>query len=282
MVNIEKKLKIKFNHTIFRIDFNNMQKLILYISIIIANVSSAGSISINDINHVMPAKSINKILPILEKQYQFHKSALNLPEKLVVPINAFKKKSNYRKFQKKASKTSKSSNGFYSSSRKEVIVNLNDRYIKTILHESQHFILRSAIKSPHKWVNEGLSEFYEQAFIKNDDVYVKIQKKKLQRLKHLLKDSNKLNLDKFFSTTNKQWANQNKKSKYSSSLSWGLVYFFMDDSHRKYIFSKLYSQLTNKNTEALNLIENTYPGGIKALEVDFLKYLEKIPTMQKI
>ncbi|MFV0337789.1 MAG: DUF1570 domain-containing protein [Chthoniobacterales bacterium] len=225
-----------------------------------------------DINGTLEADDFDLLIRIIQEELEFDKIHLKLANNIVIPIRLFEEDENYRAFQKKISK-SRSGNGFYSVSRKELIIYKNAKYRKTIQHEAQHLILRSAKLFPPKWLNEGLAEFYEEAFLDKAEIYTRPNQAKKLRLKRLLKENKIVSLRKIFSDFDRDW----KKMEDNYTLSWGLVYFFMADMQRKEVLRKIINLSIFQNFGMQWIIEKHYEGGVDHLEKDFHDFIANMP-----
>lgn len=211
------------------------------------------------------------IYSISHYELNFYKSIFNenIP---LINLKVFGDSTDYRSYQHKIS-SSRAKNGFYSGSKKFILIYKNDRFLKTISHEINHFILRNLIPVVPKWINEGLSEYFEFAQIEKGLITIHPQNKKLERLQQWIDEPGKIDLSDFFSWPNSKWSKNSKPPDYlPSTLSWGIVYFMMtDDSRSKYV--KLILQDLNSGLSSLESLEKNYPGGIPALEADFRKFV---------
>ena len=256
---------------------------ILVLVLFLQNVAHGTSVSVKDLNSTLSKDDISKLITVIDKVVVFHSAHVSIPKVFEIPVRLFESEREYKKYQEKISKTSRSRNGFYSSSKKEVVVNKNEYYFKTIIHEAQHFILRSGLKSPPKWINEGLSEFYETSYIYSDKVYVKEQSQKRKRLQQWLREKALLALSQFLVLSNNDWKKQNEKPEFRcSTISWGLVYFLMSTPDGKNILSLVIKELREDSGRSLVLLEEYYEGGVKTLERDFYEFINKMPSMQEI
>lgn len=242
------------------------------------------SLEIDDLHKALTPEDISKLTVIFERLLAFHTTHLKLETPLRFPVRVFESKEQYRQYQKKISTTARSGSGFYSSSRKEMVIYKNARYFNTTVHEGQHLILRSKLRNPPKWLNEGLSEFYEEAFLEGEQVFVKAQSGKSQRLRQWKKEGSLPALSAFLALDNDEWKARNiKPDNRSSTVSWGLVYFLMSTEDGRTILSRTIRDLAKDQKEdASTILGGHYSGGIATLERDFHLFLAQIPPRQEI
>ena len=265
-----------------------MSKTLLFVCfcfLLVQQPLSAQFITVNDINRNLSRMDIQTIRPVLEKQAAFHSKHLDLPSRIEIPVRVFTSTEDYRRHQKAISTSSTSKNGFYSASKREVIVNKNKNYLSTLKHEAQHFILRSQFRSPPKWINEGLSEFYESSTVRGGYVFVQTQNNKHKRLKQWIDNNSLPALDEWLNISNSEWRTQNKASedRLSSTLSWGLVYFLMSSDNGKSVLSDTIRDLQNqKKLKSAEILNKHYRGGLKALQEDFEQFMQALPIELKL
>ncbi len=247
-------------------------------------VSYCEAVSIKDINKVLTREDTSILVAIIDKEFTFHKAHLDISQSLSLPIRIFESEQQYKQYQKKISKTSKSSNGFYSSSKKEMVINKNKHYLKIIVHEAQHFILRSKFENPPKWINEGLSEFYENAYINGSRIFVREQTRKRKRLEKWLQEKSLPDMSDFLALSNDDWKIRNTNSEHrSSTISWGLIYFLMGTQEGRAVLSGTIEELNRETDKTVEMIlDNFYEGGVDALERDFRLFIQRVPSEQEI
>ena len=245
---------------------------ICFIAVSCEKLPTITTLDIEEINCKLTEDEMNEIKMIADFEFNFYHSIYK--EKYPrLKVKLFGDSLEYRKYQVENSKT-QSRNGFYSSSKKIAVVNKNERFMKTIFHELNHFIMDYYMLEVPKWINEGLSEYFENGMIENGLVKIYPQEKKAERLKKWTGEKGKINLEDFFTWTNSKWKEEDiKPDHYSYTLSWGVVYFFMEDELRKDIFRQIILAVKKgkKSTQAINKL---YPGGVQQFQNDFVIYMD--------
>lgn len=230
------------------------------------------TIALEEINCQLTEEEKFQIMKIADYEFDFYHSIFK--EKYpTLKVKIFGDSTEYREYQKKISKT-KSSNGFYSQSKKVCIINKNARFMKTIFHELNHFIIHYYMIDVPKWINEGLSEYFEYGTVDGGFVKINPQNAKVKRLKKWTGERNKIVLADFVTWQSDKWKEMNTKPDfYSSTLSWGLIYFFMEDELRREILIQIITAIRKgkNSTEAIN---EFYPGGIEQIQFDFVIYVD--------
>jgi len=248
--------------------------LLLFFTYGCSNLSDTPEIKIDLVNTDCTQAEITLIHQVADYELEFYRIVFSgkIPE---IRIKIFGDPQEYANFQKKIS-SSKASNGFYSLSKKLIVVYKNERYLKTVAHEINHFMMRHFIIDVPKWINEGLSEYFEFAQKENGKIIIRHQNAKLRRLAAWVHDKNKIDLNDFFTWTNKKWRDFNQNSDYySSTISWGLICFFMKDDVNRNFLLELLRNLKD-GTDDYEFLEKFYPGGIRKLQIDFFVYIDLV------
>ncbi len=214
--------------------------------------------------------------------YRVYSDALGLKQEqlLRVKIRIFGRLDSYKKYQKKVSKTARSEAGFYSRRLREVVVWKNkstEKMLRTIHHESSHFILRDKIPKCPKWLNEGLAEFYETCTINGPSMIIKPQDKKDARTKRSVRDMSIMPLKEYLALSNKEWTKLNRRAENpASTIAWSLVYFLMSsDTGIRAVRGVMHSlsHEKSKTFSSVKAIDRAYPGGLVNLERDWHRWI---------
>lgn len=194
-----------------------------------------------------------------------------------ISVRVFNTFEEYKTYQRENS-TARSNNGYYSNSRYEMVLFNNDKIVKTFYHEFNHYILRSILSSPPKWINEGLSEYFEYLKINdNNDCYLTTQMHKIKRVKDWIKEDNDF-VERVLTISNKQWSAENYKPDYrSSSTSYAIIYYLMSREDGKEIIKEIFKKLMNGESSK-GSIETTYRGGYKKFISEFNTYYSAFNT----
>jgi len=205
---------------------------------------------------------------------------INFYENIKVPIlifninvRVFTSFNDYKSHQKLNS-NAKSNNGYFSSSKHEIVLFSNERILKTFYHEFNHYLLRAYFKNPPKWINEGLSEYFE--YLNNSDpIEILPQKNKIARVKSWIDEEIENDIERVLTVSNKQWTDQNIKPEYrSSTISYTIIFFLMSFEEGDQILGKIIQELMN-GKNSTEVIKSTYPGSIAKFNEDFIRfYLE--------
>ncbi len=175
------------------------------------------------------------------------------------------------KSHQKLNSNAKSNNGYFSSSKHEIVLFSNERILKTFYHEFNHYLLRAYFKRPPKWINEGLSEYFE--YLNNSDpITILPQKNKIARIKSWIDDEIENDIERALFGSNKQWTELNIKPEYrSSTISYAIVFFLISLENGDKILGKIIQELVTEE-DSIEVIKSTYPGSITQFNKDFIKF----------
>lgn len=108
---------------------------------------------------------VSRILDTYKETFGF-----SYPDNFKVKVTIFGDKDKFLKYQKEQLGSIISETGYYSSRYRETVVlqqkntkKTSDakEMVRTVFHEANHLLLRYNIPRCPKWVNEGLSEYFE-------------------------------------------------------------------------------------------------------------------------
>ena len=245
------------------------------------------AIIIQDINNVLSEQNISKITALIKKLIAFHKVHTNIPNPLIVKIRIFKLESDFKEYQKNISTTSTTNTAFYSISKNELVINKEKKeYVKSIIHEAQHMILRlNGFSKPPKWLNEGLSEFFEEMYIDTmGRTFAKEQSWRRKRLQKWLEEKSLPELSEFLVWSSDDWEKKDEEIEYMcQTISWGLSYFLMGTPKGRVALIETIKELKMKRDSNPGMILNNHynNGGISTLERDYYTFIAKIPREEE-
>lgn len=260
--------------------------LIIVVTLVFAAAAHSSQVVINDINRTLSSAEKASLMKLVEKQVIFHRAHSHFKTPVVLNIRLFSSTNEYLAYQKTISK-SLSTSGFYSIKKNELIVNKTKKdYFQILLHESQHAIFRLTGAKAPKWLNEGLSTFFDQTYVDNGVVFIKADKRKAARVKKYL-DRNELTpLHKLVALSQKDWESQfkDKKFKYYDEC-WSLIYFLAMDKQarqRHDLIMILRDLKKGSKVSVLQAINRRYRGGVDALERDWHHFIRNSGFGQKL
>jgi len=237
---------------------------------------------VKDINNALSMHDILWFSTIIDRGFAFHKKLLGIStEGIRFPIRLFNSEKEYRSYQKKTS-DSRSGSGYYSGSRRELVVYKTESYFGTVVHEAQHYVLRSKFRGYiPSWISEGLSEYYENASIESGIVIVKENPRKRERLQRWLQEGELPPMSAFLVMSNKEWKEQDRPPDHRNyAISWGLVYFLMSTQEGRDALSGTIQSLRGSNKHAALTLHRLYEGGVNSLDKDLRAFLGRVPAEQ--
>lgn len=211
--------------------------------------------NINTIN----CKLSNADTALLNKMGRFEGSFYNqvfethLNDTVVININLYGKHGEYKKVQKEALNTT-FIDGFYSPMENRVFIYKTDDYMKTLIHETSHNILRYNYRNPPQWLNEGIATLlgYLVETTDNRILYVP-QTQYIKQVKDSIR-AHQFSFDNFFSYKPNDWLDKDKRPMlYATSYS--IIYFFVNQD-KDYLAPMLV--LMKKGYSTQNAIKKTF------------------------
>ena len=200
--------------------------------------------------------------------------SINFPIEISnINLRVFSSFDDYKSHQKVNSNT-RSNNGYFSISKQEIVLFNNERIIRTFYHEFNHYLLRAHYKNPPKWINEGLSEYFEY-MSDTEPISILPQKKKVARIKSWIDDEIQNDIEQVLTASNEQWAKQNIKPQYrSSTISYAIVFFLMSVEGGDQIIGKIIDELMN-DKQPQDVLNTSYPGNFAKFIKDFIKFYKQ-------
>ncbi len=228
----------------------------------------------------------SKIYRGIQFQYDFYAQYLgyDFSKSLVVRIRIFKDADAYRAFiDANYPHIPKTWIGVYLSGVNEILVSQEkdeDAFFKNIFHETSHLLLTDKVKNCPNWLNEGLAEYFEFMEVDGDEVVVRPQTIKDNRIKNWSINHHLPDLLSSISMTNKEWNFNDNVSETDEprTLGWSVAYFLMSDSQGRDCLKSLLTLLSKNNHDvyaSIKALNESYPGGTKKLVDDWKNW---IPT----
>lgn len=258
--------------------FFNMKYTFIIFFVCFLNISFGQKLILNELDCKISEEGKQQIARILEYEFQFYESFLNISRDVEIKVSIYGNEDVFKTTQKMIS-TSTSNSAFYSNKHNQIFINYRKgrseaKVLSVIAHESSHFILKhDGVRLP-KWINEGMSEYFEQAYLtKNNSIsinepanFVEFVSKKF--------DDNKVNLKQFIGWSNKKWKAVNKNKFYSYRISWSIVnYLFI--TNKQDILKQFLKELKQNPGNDQKIVEKVYNGGIEQLKNDMKQYYKK-------
>jgi hypothetical protein len=254
---------------------------------LIAATADCAEVIINDINRALSSSEKAALINLVGKQIQFHRSHSRLKTPVVLNIRLFSSDNAFLAYRNKNDSWCMSDSGYFVNARREIVVNrTKKKYFENLLHESQHLLFLLTGTKEIKWLNEGLSDFFDRAYVENGTVFIKSDETWVAYVKKNHAANKLTPLRKLVTISDKDWDAQFRANNYKYYAEcWSLVFFLiMDNQSRKrhdlvYILRDLKKGSKLSTIAAIN---RRYPGGISALERDWRKFIASSNFSQKI
>lgn len=247
-------------------------------------LSQSAGVVIQDKNNSLSEANEAWLQDTIRTQMQFHGQHTPLQEALTVKVSLWESDADFKDYQRRISKSSRSPKGFYSISRQELVVNKSrPDYLKTLAHEAQHLLIRRDRFRPPKWLNEGLSEYFEEMAVESSGERVIVEQSwRSERLQQWLAAGELPPLSQFLNRSSAEWKLQDKKIPYlSQTLSWGLAYFLMQNPQGRTALIHTIKDLKagKYGGDSARVLNDYY--ALSQLEQDFYRFIPDIPPQQK-
>ncbi len=185
-----------------------------------------------------------------------------------IRIRVFGDEARFKSAQRKIIGRVISETGMYAPVPKLVMIFKSPRYLATTYHEMSHAIFHHHARWRPTWLDEGIAEYFKTATIDSlENVTIGPHIYRLQEMRRCVADSLTFTILPVIAASNRQFHMVRETSYYT--ISWAIVYYlrtFHDD-----LFSDiLYKIGTGKGSK--KTLEAEYPGGIKQLEKDMVRY----------
>lgn len=242
------------------------------LAFVISSDAWAHRVYLNDINDQLTPQQEAELRRIIDHQVAFHKQALDIYEPLFVPVKIFPKLSHYQRYRGSADRMS----GHYSNVIREIVLyKAQPNYIGTLYHEAQHLVFAAGKVWPPIWLNEGLSEVYENAEFRGDKL-VSLQSNRQKKLLLRWLDEGTLpDVGSYMALSRESWMNlRYEPERISYTMAWGLVYFLMSSEMGRQSIIDTIRYIKERDERFSGVI---YPGGIKAFDRDFRAFLRNMP-----
>jgi Protein of unknown function (DUF1570) len=213
----------------------------------------------------------------------YYKQVFNYNEDVPVRIRIFGKKGHFMSYQEELSPVV-SEVGFYSPMYNEAVVN-GDRdkneVIATIYHEANHSILTQKAPELPLWINEGLAEYFERIIPEDESVTVGHQDSRYYKLRQDLKSRKLPGLSSYLGS----WDSALKRDGQvqdddARSVAWSLVHYLMSTQEgQDTVIRLLREKNETPSVSSSEIIDEYYPGGLAALERNWLTYIKQSPTL---
>ncbi len=212
----------------------------------------------------------------------YYKQVFNYNEDVPVRIRIFGKKGHFMSYQEELSPVV-SEVGFYSPMYNEAVVN-GDRdkneVIATIYHEANHSILTQKAPELPLWINEGLAEYFERIIPEDESVTVGHQDSRYYKLRQDLKSRKLPGLSSYLGSWDSAWKRGGQAQDAARSVAWSLVHYLMSTQEgQDTVIRLLREKNETPSVSSSEIIDKYYPGGLAALERNWLTYIKQSPTL---
>ena len=239
-------------------------------------------INIETINYRLAADEERYIKALINRIYDVYESIFGWPSDQAYPVNIklFGREDEYLAFRRQVVGNKLNVNGFY-------VPSLNIAAVKdlgsvhktrqTILHEASHAILDARANWTPKWINEGLAEYFETAYLRNGKLRNRLPKNKKIKLTKLWESNSIMTITEFFAIPKKQWYHVDDATGWTYYVTaWSIVSYMMDNPKRRAILSDMIKQshLRRGNFSEREYVMTSYQGGLYSFSTEWMNWIK--------
>lgn len=238
------------------------------------------TLNIQPINAVLPLDLHNDIRVSTTKMFMVLSDAVKVEQlhQLELSLKLFGNPSDFQFYLAQKAPNLKQAAGFYLAKDNEASVlmqNKNEQTMTLIRHESSHVMMANLYGLSPIWLNEGFAEYFQGLKVSGFETSIYPNPYQLQLLLQA-KQANELSLKRHFDLSVQEWQGQNIQQHYAEA--WSIIYFLLSHSNNKSVLSEYMSQLSVDRCvipNSTDFFENNYPGGITAMNTDWLLWLSQ-------
>lgn len=170
-----------------------------------------------------------------------------------------------------------SQTGYYNPIEREVVLWRSRRFPRILIHEAQHGILRSAFPRPPKWLNEGLSEYFEGINLDGSGITIDPQGPRLRRVRRYLGPDLGTQIVRVVSMSNREFDARAERGLDSYTCSWALNYYLWTRPRGEQMLGEVLRGLMSGESSA-EVLDRVYPGGVRALGTELGPFYQHLAT----
>jgi hypothetical protein len=246
--------------------------LALLFSGIFSCIGIAQTIIINTVDYKLNAEDTVGVARMIKFEAEIYNGIFDepIPDSLPVIINLFKSRNSFKRGLGINSDLV-SPDGYYNSQSRQCYVYKSSDYLNVIFHEVSHrFMHYHNYMNVPRWINEGLSEFFEGLYLKEKKyIYVDQQSGRLKRVREYLK-SKQLNLQQFLNRQTDVIWNKKEEVTFHYDVAYSIVYYIV--KNRPHRIKEILTAL-KKSKSSFNAIACAY-GSYETFENGFREFYQ--------
>jgi hypothetical protein len=214
------------------------------------------------------------------KAYDLLKQSFSAEQLRQVDLNLvyFDRRDAYLAYQQKqAPSLGNNTAGFYTMHNNQAVVMAQHSAEAThevALHEAIHVITAGMFGPTPRWLAEGLAEYFEAMEVSGQLVEIKPDRRALTALQKSLAAGQLPSLQQLSQMGNEQWRSEQITLRYQQS--WSLIYFLMENAHRRERFMQFLQQLQRHSCQPFNSFAalSEHYGSAHGLQRDWQQWLQ--------
>lgn len=175
--------------------------------------------------------------------------------------------------------------GFYTSATREIVTwrqQMPGFLGTTLLHEAGHAIMDAHYDRVPLWMLEGSAEYFAFALHPPSELHQQMLRQRWSKLKEWLRDGAFLSLETLLKADSAGFKSLEPEKAYV--MSWSVFQFLMSsDANQRLMLSILreWQKTEDEAPDSVRQIERLHPGGIKAFEASWHRWLNLVSATQK-
>jgi hypothetical protein len=234
-------------------------------------------VSVRSDNAVIPARFEGQIAAAAKRAYEQWRDWLG-DEAVVrshINVRFLGDKTQFREIYGKSGNDDWRPVGFYRIRSNEALILYTPGYqptaLSTAFHEMSHLVTAWHLGPTPPWLNEGLAEHFETMQVSQQSARFADNAYHME----LLRSEGPVPLADIVSLSGKEWMARDTERRYASA--WSLIAFMLDTQAGQRTLKSVINQAYAQRCESGSDLEQalaSYPGGITALEKDWLTWLD--------
>ena len=130
-------------------------------------------------------------------------------------------------------------------------------------------------------MNEGLAEYFERMVPDGKKMVIRQQNSRHIQLLRWHSRGELLSMKRYLRLNNKSWQQKSiENDQITRTMAWSIVHFLMStEKGQKSLVKILQAFASGELRDPIKIVNNSYGGGVRLLEKQWLKYIKSPPTI---
>jgi hypothetical protein len=210
---------------------------------------------------------------IAERLIVFYEAPL--AGEVVVPLRYFERTSDFDAYVAAHYPGRRPIGGFFAEG--EIVVGPGRRHFAVLVHELSHFLVGRALPKTPRWLDEGLSEFFEEASLQGAGLLVTPTPDRQRDLRRWNEAGRTPGLRTLLGLTAQEFVDHDAEDyELVRTLSWSVVDFLASSDDGRLLLRRLLAQLQRQEgLEPAAAVNVACEGGLYAFEEQWARHVER-------